>query len=395
MRLPWLLPVGPAAAFLVARAHAAWSAGRRASALAPAALLAVAFAGPLADAAHAFASGPPRNPVLAHADVARWKDALAWMDHGLPAGTVVLSDPATSYSIPAFTRHWVTALADQHSSPNDSLALARILDARDALDPYAPWNRTAHVVARWGATAIALNGRFPEPPALDYWSPGPGWYEASRARLDSAPGAFEKVFERDRFSIYVIHRDALDRMSGGGRPRPYARALAPSDRGVALGAGVPELVSFGLAPARVSRGDTVAGHIEWRATRRLPAGSYAVALRFDRALPSDVPRAPEAVSKVWRKLVERVRHERYRFRADHLPLGGDYGVDRWDPGEVLRDTFSLAVPNDVAPGDYVVKVSMQRQPHYPNLALKDFLDDDDLLDGPEVSRLHVVSGGER
>jgi hypothetical protein len=120
-----------------------------------------------------------------------------------------------------------------------------------------------------------------------------------------------------------------------------------------------------------------------------------VALRFDRALPSDVPRAPEAVSKVWRKLVERVRHERYRFRADHLPLGGDYGVDRWDPGEVLRDTFSLAVPRDVAPGDYVVKVSMQRQPHYPNLALKDFLDDDDLLDGPEVSRLHVVSGGER
>src|SRR6185503_1132678 len=156
MRLPWLLPVGPAAAFLVARAQAAWSAGRRFGALAPAAVLALAFAGPLADAAHAIVGRPAQNSVLEHANISRWRDALAWMDKGLPAGTVVLSDPATSYSIPAFTRHWVTALADQHSSPNDPLALARILDARDALDPCAPWARTAQVVSRWGATAIAL-----------------------------------------------------------------------------------------------------------------------------------------------------------------------------------------------------------------------------------------------
>jgi hypothetical protein len=48
------------------------------------------------------------------------------------------------------TRHWVTALVDQHSSPNDPHALDRILDARDALDPYASWARTAEVVRRWG-----------------------------------------------------------------------------------------------------------------------------------------------------------------------------------------------------------------------------------------------------
>src|SRR5204863_7320310 len=105
-----------------------------------------------------------------------------------------------------------------------------------------------------------------------------------------------------------------------------------------------------------------------------------------------VPRAPESLSKVWRKLIERVRHERYRFRADHLPTNGDYGVDRWSPDEVVRDPFRLVVPGDVAAGEYGVRVCMVRQPHYPNLALRDLLSDDDMLNGPVVGRLRLAPG---
>ena len=389
MRLPWLLPVGPAVAFLVARARAAWSAGRRWGTLGPAALLTVTIAGPLVDAAHAFTRGGGAPDPTA---MRPWTDALAWMDHGLPPGTVVLSDPATSYSIPAFTRHWVTCLADQHSSPNDSLALARILDARDALDPYAPWARTAQAVARWGATAIALNGRFPEPPPLDYWAPARDWYDAARARLDRAPAAFERVYDANRFTVYVVHRDALARLGDGETPRPFVRARAPGDPALDLGSGLPRLVSFRFAPDRAARGDTLLGRIEWRAPRPLPPGSYAVAVRFDRALPGDVPRAPMAVSKLWRKAIERVRHERYRFRADHLPTSGDYGVDRWRPDEVVSDPFRVVVPGDVASGEYAVRVTMVRHPHYPNLDLRDLLSDDDFLNGLAVGRLRIAPG---
>jgi hypothetical protein len=394
MRLPWLLPAGPAAAFLVARAWTAWRGGHRVAALAPAALVALVFAGPLADAAHAFAGRAPRT-ALPNADMHRWADALAWMDRGLPAGSVVLSDPATSYSIPAFTRHWVTSLVDQHSSPNDSLALARMLDARDALDPYAAWSRTAQVVARWGATAIALNGRFPEAPGLDYWSPAPEWYDAARARLDREPAAFERVYDTNRFTIYVIHRDALDHLTGGGASRPFVHVRTLRETGLELGPGLPRLVSFGLAPSRASRGDTLTGRIEWRVARPLSPGAYMVAVRFDRPLPDDVPRAPQAISKLWRKLVEHQRHERYRFRADHLPTNGDYGVDRWSPDEVVRDPFRVVVPRDVAAGEYTVRVTMVRSPHYPNLDLHDFTSDDDLLSGLAVARLRIEPAGGR
>jgi hypothetical protein len=395
MRFPWLLPPSAAVAFLVTAAHVGWRGGRRLAPVAAVLLLAVSLAGPLADAVHAFTDSGRVRAADAEGSVERWGDALAWMERELPAGTVVLSDPATSYSVPMLTRHWVTALVDQHSSPNDSLALTRILDARDALDPYAPWSRTASVVRRWGATAIALNGRWPQAPDLDYWAPDAAWYDAARARLESAPSAFERVYEHDRFSVYVIHADSLAALTGGEHPRPFVRALAPADRARSFGPELPELVSFRSAPAVASPGDTLAGCIEWHSPGALPAGSYRVAVRFDRPLPPGTPAAPSAISKLWRKFIESRDHQRYRFRANHLPVAGAYGVDRWSAGEVVRDTFRIEIPADVAAGDYTVKVAMIRTPHYPNLRLADLTSDADALDGMPVAALRVVRAGGR
>ena len=395
MRFPWLLPSSAAVAFMVVALRDAWRVGRRLTTAAIAVVLLAALAGPLADAARAF-TAPGRVRVAEGANsVERWADALAWMDRTLPYGSVVLSDPATSYSVPMLTRHWVTALVDQHSSPNDSLALTRILDARDALDPYAPWARTAQVVRRWGATAIALNGRWERAPELDYWAPDADWYDAARTRLESAPAAFERVWEHDRFTVYVVHAAALDLLTGGGGARPFLRAPRAGDRAHRLGAGLPELVSFRISPSAATSGDTLAGCIEWHAPRPLPPGSYRVAVRFDGGLPPGTPASPAAVSKLWRKFVEKLHHERYRFREDHLPVGGAYGIDRWAPGEVVRDTFRIAVPADVAPGDYVVKVIMTRTPHYPNLRLWDLTSDADVLDGLPVAALRVTRAGGR
>jgi hypothetical protein len=389
MRFTWLLPASGAAAFLATAMRDAWRSRRRRTAVAAGGVLALAFAGPLADGVRAAAHDAGPRPAQSEGNVERWADALAWMDRELPTGTVVLADPATSYSVPMLTRHWVSTLVDQHSSPNDPHALERMLDARDALDPFAPWSRTAEVVRRWGVTAIALNGRFDEPAGLDIWAPSAEWYTAARSRLERAPQAFHRVFESDRFTVYTIDRAALDALDDGGTPRPFVRVPDRDDRGRSMGQGLPELVAFHVSATEAARGDTLVGSAEWRAASALPAGAYRVGVRFDRALPADVPRAPGWVSKPWRKLVERVRGERYRFRSDHLPVNGAYGVDRWSPGEVVQDTFRITVPHDVAPGDYVVRVSISRQPHYPNLRLRDITSDDDYLNGREMARLQI------
>ncbi len=321
---------------------------------------------------------------------ARWRESLAWLDGALEPGQVVLSDPGTSYAVPAFTRHYVVTMLDQHSSPNDPNALRRILDARDALDPWGPWARTREVVDRYGVTVVVLNNRFVEVPPFDYWAPTPGWFKAARARLDGAPAAFERLADQGDFVVYRVHRDALGKLEGA-RPRPNVTAWDPahSPIGRRLGPDLPVLQNLRLWPGLASPGDTVRGVAEWRALAALPPGSYRVAVRFDRALPGGF-RPPRVVEKPARKLLERLSRVRYRFRADHLPAAGDYGVDLWRPTEVVRDSFELAVPRNAAEGAYRVKVQMLRQPHYPNLRLSDYFSDDDFLSGVEAARLIVT-----
>ncbi len=395
MRFPWLLPASAALASLVVAAVEAWRAGRRVVAGLAALLVAVVVLPLVRDAAHAIGAVEDVRRHEATVSVERWGDALAWMDRHLPEGTVVLSDPATCYSVPMLTRHWVTALVDQHSSPNDSLALDRILDARDALDPYAPWTRTAEVVQRWGATVIAVNGRWDRAPDLDYWAPDADWAAAVEARLERAPQVFHRVWSHDRFSVWTIDRRALAALTGGGVPRPFVRPLAAGDREQRLTSTVPlpALVSATFSARELAHGDTLQGVCEWHAAAPLRAGAYRVAVRFDRPLPAGTPNAPSALSKLWRKAIERLHHERYRFREDHLPVDGAYGVDRWAAGEVVRDAFRIVVPADVAPGDYTIKVAMTRDAHYPNLRLLDMTSDDDVLDGLPVGTVRVRAAG--
>jgi hypothetical protein len=88
-----------------------------------------------------------------------------------------------------------------------------------------------------------------------------------------------------------------------------------------------------------------------------------------------------------------LRHERYRFRIDHLPVDGAYGVDLWRPDEVVRDSFAFTVPHDAAPGDYRMEVRMLRQPHYPNFRLGDYFTDRDYYSGVPAGMLRILPAG--
>jgi hypothetical protein len=392
MRFVWMLPLSAALAYAgVELTKAALGGGgvRRIAAIAGLLALAAGLRAPVLDALHVLANAREVADAEARTSVLRWRDALAWMDARLPEGSVVMSDPATSYAVPMLTRHWVQTLVDQHSSPNDSLALDRILDARDALDPYATWTRTGDVIRRWGVTHVVLNARFDEIPRLDYWAPEPAWFAAARARLDGAPGAFVRRYHRDGFVVYEVRPESLAVLEAPPVPRPFVRPAGPADPdGFDLGAGLPRLSRFALSTHAAAPGDTLVAVLEWRARARAAAGSYSVSVRFDRPLP-DGWSPPALVGKPARKLLERSRGERYRFRVDHIPLDGAYGVDLWSPGEIVRDSVALAVPHDVAAGTYSVQVSLRREPHYANYHLGDYFFDRDYYAGVAVDTLRL------
>jgi len=396
MRVIWMMPLAGLIAWSLPRLIADLRAGApraRRFAGVELALIAVLLAPAVLDAMRvASHAGEIAADERRHGPLV-WRAELEWLDSRLPPRGVVLSDPVTSYSVPMMTHGYVVAMPDQHSSPSDSLALRRLLDARDALDPFADWARTREVVDRYGVDAVVLNRRFVEDPALDYWTPRREWFAEERARLDRAGPAFERILDHGDFVIYRVHRDALAALHAPPPPRPFVHREQGSASGVArrIAPGTPGLVALALSPTVAARGDTVRGLIVWRALELLPAGSYRVSVRFDRALPGGFE-PPRFVAKPARKLVEQLRHERYRFRSDHLPVGGSYGVDLWAPGEVVQDSFPVVVPGDVAAGDYRVRVRMIRQPHYPNLRLSDYFFDDDYFSGLAAGWLRVADG---
>ena len=319
-----------------------------------------------------------------------WRSELEWFDSHFPAGSVVLADPVTSYAVPMLSSGHVVTLMDQHSSPSDPHALERLVDARDALDPQGEWSRAAAVVKRYGVDAIMLNDRFREVPPLDYWTPRHGWFVAGRARFDAHPEAFERVLDHGDFVIYRPNGAALDALARGWTERQGVRPYRPGIDPIAhrLGSGSPMVLDLWLAPRLAAPGDSVRGVLRWECERRLPVGSYVVALRFDRALPGGLF-PPAWIAKPVRKVIEKFQRERYRFRDDHLPVGGDFGVDLWPPGMVVRDSFTVVVPRDVAAGDYRVGVRMVHQPHYPNLRLSDYFFEEDSFAGLVVGAFRV------
>jgi hypothetical protein len=246
------------------------------------------------------------------------------------------------------------------------------------------------VVRRYDVGVVVLNDRFAEPPRLDYWAPGHVWYGAARARFDARPGAFPRLLDAGDFVVYGVRRAALDTLSAPQRPRTFLEPWpCGADSAVpGPGADTPALLGLSLAPAVAAPGDSVVGVGRWHAAGPAGAGACQVVVRFDRDLPGGL-RPPPWIGKPVRKLIEAARHERYRFRVQHAPAGGLYGVDLWRSDEVVRDSFGFRVPPDAADGTYRVEVRLLRDPHYPNSRLSDWFFDRDSYSGEPAGRLEV------
>jgi hypothetical protein len=296
----------------------------------------------------------------------------------------------TSYSIPAYAGRQVMAFYDQHSSPNDPRGLTRILDARAVLSPYVGLRRTLETLRAYRVDAVVLNARFERPVATDYWSTRPADEAATRAKFESRPDLFEPVFAQDHAYVYALTEAAR---SGplpppDDPPPPFARAADAN--ATALRDGGFTQLGTTLARARLSPGDTLGIATRWSlADGKVEPGSYTVIVRLDADSLPQPPFGGAAFDKPWRKALERATGQRWRVRAAHRPLSGVFAPDLWTPGLVVEDSSALALPANLVPGGYVVRVRMIREPHYPNTSLRDYLHDDDAFSGPVVGRVTI------
>jgi hypothetical protein len=334
--------------------------------------------------------------------VAPWADVLEFLRRDDPARRVFVSDPATSYSIPAWTGRHVVTLLDQHSSPNDPRALERILAARDILSPFVDARRTLELLRAWQADAVVVNQRFEKPIDFDYWSVSPALYGPTREKFDAHPRWYRPVYSAPGAIVYAV----TDEAKSGPLPPPTVAhgplGVAGQEVGIVKAAPRPASSTFdgripGLRHHRTTtdRADYAPGDTVFIATWwshddsvALRPGSYAVFVRLDGQEPRGAFYS-DLWEKPYRKLVERVTGKRWRVRTSHRPLNGIYGPDQWPPFTTVVDRSRLELPLNIAPGEYELRVRMVRMPHYPNTRLADYLSDDDLFSGPIVGRVSV------
>jgi hypothetical protein len=316
-------------------------------------------------------------------------DLFAFIEENVPPGGVVAADPITSYGIPAFTDRYAMVPFDQHATPNDSTAIRRIVDARRLLSPWTAPDEIASILDSYGACCLVVNGRIPPRIETLYWKPVKSSADSVAAALRRC-GAFTERFNRESVSLFSYEVGRIDACAGaaaapfiGGAVDSLAASAMPDARQSGV-----RVARVALSRARVARGDTVSAFVTWVAPKSCPFSSYVAHLRFDTGFPQGVLYSA-AWGKPYRKLLERVSRERYRFRVDFQPLGGLFPPDEWPPLREIRDQITFSIPRDAAPGIYTMFLRMAERPQYPNYALSDILTDDDFYRGAAVGRIEI------
>jgi hypothetical protein len=342
----------------------------------------------------AFAYGGKSRDISEGRSCLALNDLYGEINDHVPAGSVIASDPITSYSLLAFTDQYVVCTFDQHSTPNDSTAIDRIIACRDIYLPGASCHEKIVPIEEYDADYVVINGRLPTDVRSQYWRSDRHSAETAARALSECGGMFHLLYSRDSIHLFEYTGSAdsaalFDEVESRASP-PFALGEYTDDTGRLLDSGTDGIYieNWGTDTDRISRGDTLRMHVDWVADRRLDPGTYIVYVRFD----TDFDKGAlykAAYGKIYRKIVEEMRGERYRFRFDFLPFEGVYPPDRWEPGIVLRDHFNVVVPTYIAEGVYTISVKMDNAPHYSNLVMKDLLRDDDLYDGSDLMEIVI------
>ncbi|MCX5752610.1 MAG: hypothetical protein NTW97_03055 [Candidatus Krumholzibacteria bacterium] len=322
-----------------------------------------------------------------------WRDALTFMQEQIVEPSVILSDPVTSFSIPAFTRHNIVAVLIGHSSPLDAENIDRVAAADDVLNPYVDMKATIALLNRYHVQYIIVNQTFASSLYESYWSVDVKEYEATRRKFETHPGLFENVYERDRIYIYEYHPEEVMSESeiAESPSRPFVlenESRLPEVVNAAFSDGLL-LIGASVEKKTVRRGENLELKCYWKCSEVDTAlKDYRVFARFDTAYRKGALYSRH-FSKIYRIILQTMTGSRYRFRSEHSPVNGVYPPRLWRKGEIIEDRFETMVPSDVSKGRYDIRINLLSLPFSPNYSLKDLFSDEDVYAGVRVGSIIV------
>ncbi len=390
------------------RARPLLSARGTANRLVAAALLATFVAFPLRNALPRFAESVRALAEKPSPISPSYASLAAALDEKIPDRSVIASDPMTSYILSAYTDHFVTVILDQHCSPADTTAMERLRETRNLMSPAIPLSASRGWLDRAGADYVLVNANLPE--RADFFdSFMPGYASETREKFLGCPSYCTIVLDRDGFYLFKLRRGVFAEGECAAARMGAVPCAASGERsgdgetgfeaGTEAGEGI-SLVELTVDNYLLRSGDTVTGHVCWKAPRKesfdLPLD---VVIRIDAAFPRGALYR-DWYGKQYRRIIERRGGAYYRFTWRRRLMSGPAYPDMWEEGRVVRQDFSLPLPASIAAGPFEVRVKVIRATYLENRRIADYLSNDDSLQGVPVGMVYLreksgngISGG--
>jgi hypothetical protein len=307
----------------------------------------------------------------------------------LPAGAVVLSDPATSYVLSAWTSHRFVAVYQQHGNPRDRFPLERVRSVRDVLSPFAGPDAAVAAARRFNVDYVVVN-RTPPSDDLEFLRAWQGSsYEAALHRMTALAPSFAPIDTAGNAVIFRFHGAAPVSHSYTTQVQPVVvseRPLSPCE--VSAPHDAFAITGISVSPERALPGDALQVTLGYVRDAPIPFQlPVVIHVRFDNEAVSSAREFPG--DKQWRRWRDRRERTRSRFREDFLPGHGVYDPDLWPTGVALAETFTAVVPESARHGRYRVEVSIEPLTQIPNFHARDLLFNRDHYSGKACATLEV------
>jgi hypothetical protein len=300
----------------------------------------------------------------------------------LPAGTVIASDPVSSYTISAFTDHFVTVILDQHCSPADTTDLDRVEKARDIFSPAVSGADVLEALEAYGATYLFVDSA---PPAYrDFF--GVNSQESGDRTLERLESyAFlSRVDSSGTMALFKV-----DASSPGPHDSRFVPAVPACADTPAVDAGELLVSGVSIDPGSCAAGDTVTVTLCWTAGEKIDFGLPLFwTIRFDTGFEKG-PFYRAWYGKHYRRRLERSRGELYRYTVEGRVFSQGMYPDMWVPSEGYGQRIMIRVPEVMGPGDYTVRLKAERKAYIPNRDIRDYFLNDDSLSGITAGSMAV------
>jgi hypothetical protein len=316
---------------------------------------------------------------------------------------VVVSDPITSYQIPAYSRHYAIAPFNQHSSPADDRAIERIYDAHAIGNAYVPLAKTVELLRKYDADYVLINQSFPRYVKFYYTFIAPESWPAELAKFTGSPEIFEPVYGVSGIHLFRFHDPGPGTQfavtenpyelltaeeADGWSARDLTRRLGIQPVEVQSAGGL-EMLGVVWDTTAFRAGDYVKVRSFWRRRGPRPTLPLEAFYRVSTTYPSPLFDHPW-IGKPYRRFYEKRAGLTYRFGRMHQPLERFFPPFLWEAGAVYWDEFWIPAPRHAAPGAYEVSVKLNEVPYTPNFRLTDFFRVEDSLEGQPIGRIEIL-----